>query len=351
MKKLRVGVSGAGGEARLYMDRWNSTRSELVVVQDIDEAKVREQADRHDCEWTLDFDRLLEDGIDIVDVSTPNHLHASQAIVALEANKHVFCQKPMAPTVTDCQRMIDTAKETGVRLGIYMSAMNDPFFHEIRRMVEDGFFGFISSVATRGAHRGGYEAQDDTAWRGSLEKTGGGAFIQLTIHGVNLLQWILGEDVVEIAGFSDNRLCKHSIGGDDLTHAVGRFKSGIMGSFEGGYSAEGDLMAIHGTKGSFVQTAGRRFLWSEQAWKGDLITYEPAGGKTMTLLDASEIGAKSTAFMAACDQHEAFLSALTSGAPFTVPAEAGMRDVAIAKAIYRASDERRTVRVAEVIEE
>jgi len=349
MSRLRVAVTGAGGEARWYMDAYvRCPESELVLVQDIDPKKAEEQGTRLGVPWTTDFSRLLLDGIDVVDVSTPNHLHAEQTIAALEAGKHVICQKPMAPTIGDCDRMIAAAERTGKQLGIYMGSLSSPLYHEIKDMIRAGVFGIISAVSARSAHRGGYEAKDRSAWRGSLDKTGGGAFIQLSIHPVNLFQWLLDDDIVKVVARSTNRLCRHSIGGDDLTHAAVEFGSGVYGSFEAGYAAEGGHLALYGTKGSFLQVAGMTLLWSELPWEGEVISYTPKGGKQMTVLDPAELGRRQAPLHPKYDQHAAFIHAVASGEPVPVPGAVGRRDVAVVKAVYRAAEEDRAVRVDEM---
>ncbi len=346
MEKVRVGVTGAGGEARWYMDAYTRLeRAELAVVQDIDEGKAREQAARFNVEWSTDYRRLLSDDIDVIDVSTPNHLHAEQTIAALESGKHVICQKPMAPSVADCDRMLDAAYRTGRKLGIYMGSLSSPLFHELREMISAGVFGVISSFSWRGAHRGGYEAKDNTAWRGSVEKTGGGAFIQLAIHGVNLYQWLMRENIVEVSARSTNRLCRHSIGGDDLTHAVAEFEGGAYASFEAGYSAEGGFLGFYGTKGSFVQVAGMTLLWSTEPWHGEIISYEPKPGKEMTALDPKTLGERQAPLYGRYDQHAAFIRSIVEDIDPPVPGELGRRDVAICQAVYRSAREGRTIRI------
>jgi len=348
-QRLRVAVTGAGGEARWYMEAYQRCpESELVLIQDIDEKKAREQGEKLGVPWTTKFEDLLRADIDIVDVSTPNHLHAPQSVAAFEAGKHVICQKPMAPTVADCDRMIAAGKKAKRQLAIYMGSLSSPLYHELKEMIKAGFFGIISSVSSRGAHRGGYEAKDRSHWRGSKEKTGGGVFIQLAVHPINLFQWLLDEEITQVVARSTNRLCQHSIGGDDLTHAVCEFKSGIYGSFEAGYAAEGGLFAFYGTKGSFVQTAGKTFLWSENPWDGEIITYRPKGGKEMTELDPKELGERQAPLRERYDQHFAFVHALVKGEPVPVPGELGRRDVTIIKAVYRAAEEGRLVRVEEM---
>jgi predicted dehydrogenase len=332
------------------MDAYKSCPdSELALIQDIDEKKVREQAERLGVPWTTNFADLLAPDIDVVDVSTPNHLHAEQAITALDAGKHVMCQKPMAPTVAECTRMIEAAKRNNRQLGLYMSSLGAPLFYEVKEMIRQGFFGIISSVSSRGAHRGGYEAKDNSAWRGSAEKTGGGVFMQLAVHPINLFQWLFDDDIVQVAALSTNRLCKHSIGGDDLTHAVAEFSSGIYGTFEAGYAAEGGLLALYGTKGSLVMTAGQTYLWSELPWDGEIIKYTPKGGKEMTVLDPAEYGPRQAPLTARYDQHAAFVRAMREGKPAPVPGEIGRRDVAIVKAVYKSAEERRHVHVDEMM--
>ena len=348
-EKLRVAVTGAGGEARWYMDRYaKSEIADLVLVQDIDEEKAREQGERFGVPWTTEFDDLLADGIDVVDVSTPNHLHADQTSAAFGAGKHVICQKPMAPTVAECDRMIAASETTGLTLGIYMGSLSSPLFHELREMARAGIFGIVSSTSSRSAHRGGYEAPDRSAWRGSLEKTGGGAFIQLAIHPVNLLQWVLDDEIVEVTARSTNRLCQHSIGGDDLTHAVAEYAGGAYGTFEAGYAAEGGLLSFHGTKGSFVQTAGMTLLWSELPWEGEIISYTPKPGKEMTVLDPAELGKRQGPLGNRYDQHEAFLRAVLKEEQAPVPGSVGRRDVAISKAVYHSAETDSSVRVEDM---
>ena len=348
-RPLNVAVTGAGGEARWYMDAYvRSPRSELVLVQDIDAERAREQGERLGVPWTTEFDDLLVEGVAVIDVSTPNHLHAEQAVAAMAAGKHVLCQKPMAPNLDDCDRMIAAEERYDRRLGLYMGSLSAPLFYELREMIRAGFFGIISSVSSRSAHRGGYEATDRSGWRGSLEKTGGGAFIQLAIHAYNLLQWLMDDEIAVVTALSTNRLCRHSIGGDDLTHAAAEFAGGAYGSFEAGYAAEGGLLAFYGTKGSFVQTAGATFLWSELPWEGQIISYTPVGGKEMTLLDPAELSARQAPLRAQCDQHEAFLAAVAGGTPLAVPSAVGRRDVAVAKAVYLSAAEGRPVRIDEL---
>ncbi len=344
---LKVAIVGIGGEARFYWPSFSKKdESEIVLVQDIDEEKVAQQGEKIGVPWTLGFEDVLASDADVVHISTPNHLHAEQTIACLEAGKHVSCQKPMARTALECDSMIAAAERTGKRLGVFMGGRGVPLHNEIRDMIAARVFGDVSSVASRGAHRGGWLAKDRSAWRGSKEKVGGGVFIQLAIHTINLTQWMLGDTIERVAGFSKNLLCERDIGGDDLTHAVVEYQSGRHGSFESGYAAEDGWLGVFGTCGSILETGGKIYFWSDTAWRGRVIEYDPSDGKQWW--DRSDVAAGAGGWGAELDQNSAFIRAVRDGTPLPVTADEARHDVAVIEAVYRSAEIGRTVEVSEI---
>ena len=119
MSKLKVGIIGVGGIARTHIPGWQaSTDAELVAGSDIGaEALQRFGAEHGVTKLHADPEALLSDpDIDIIDICTPNMYHAPLAIAALEAGKHVLCEKPLAPTPEDIRRMIDARDRSGKTL-------------------------------------------------------------------------------------------------------------------------------------------------------------------------------------------------------------------------------------------
>jgi predicted dehydrogenase len=345
-QKIRVGVVGCGGEAMLYLEDYFLTGiAGVTIVQDIDAAKAQRCAEKFGVpRWTTDLQEVLASDVDVVDISTPNHLHASQTVAALEAGKHVLVQKPMAPTVEDCEAMIAAARKANRKLGLCMTALNDPLNHEIKQMIRSGFFGRISSVRTRNAHRGGlFMKPKEQHWRGSVEKTGGGSFIQLAIHGINLVQWLLESEIIRVAAFSKNLMCQDRLEGDDVTNAIGEFANGIQATMESSYCAGGGVIEIHGSEGYLIRQPDDIILKSTQHFAGELLAC--AGQNLEVRVSTASLKDKTEKLMTKYNQHQLFVRAVAEGQPPPVPGEVGLRDVKIVKAVYAAAKEKRTVEI------
>ena len=124
---IRVAVSGLSVSRGMLKYYRESPDTRLVLLNDLDEEKAKAvAAENPGAKYTTKFEDVLASDVDMIDVSTPNHIHPEQAIAALKAGKHVLCQKPMAPTVRDCHRMCDTAKATGKTLGMLMVQLSQP---------------------------------------------------------------------------------------------------------------------------------------------------------------------------------------------------------------------------------
>ena len=109
-KKLSVGVIGVGGIARTHMPGWaDSEFTEVVAAADIDAKILGKFGQQHDLTslYTDSYALIASPEIDIIDICTPNMYHEPLTIAALEAGKHVLCEKPLAPTPDAVQRMIE----------------------------------------------------------------------------------------------------------------------------------------------------------------------------------------------------------------------------------------------------
>jgi predicted dehydrogenase len=206
-KVFKICMIGCGGMANQYRHKYTLIPgAKLELLIDADEEVARNAAAKTGAtRWSTNWEDALAPEIDIVDVSTPNFLHELHAVTCMKAGKHVLLQKPIAPTVAEAQRIVDAAKTYGVFAGMYMSMFESPIHYEIKKMIDAGYLGEIASVHCRGAHRGGLRMAPGT-WRGSEEKTGGGSFIQLTVHELDMAQWLVGHKIARVTSFSKNRL-------------------------------------------------------------------------------------------------------------------------------------------------
>lgn len=353
-RRIQVAVTGLGVSRSMLHWYRESADTELAILHDVDEARLKEVAASHPgVRATTDFAEVLKSGVDMVDVSTPNHIHPQQAIAALEAGKHVLCQKPMAPTVAECQAMCAAAARSGKRLGMHMVMHGLPLYRSLKAMCERGLFGKIASVHVRNAHRGPLQRADRGHWRAQAANIGGGSFMQLGVHNMNLVQWLLNDEIVRVCGFADNLYCKHSMEGEDVVAAAGELASGAKVTLESGYSSTGNVTAVYGTEGHFAMTRnGELLLEAREAYRDEVLEYPGPGrkaGDVIAVPGEESVKRTKTPVDYPHIQQLAFARAVRDGQPAPSPGEEGLRDVAIVQAIYRAAKEKRVVEVAEVL--
>ena len=351
--ELGIALIGAGGMAKNYRDNYAAipgTRYRLIVDVNCDVA--REAAAEHGAErFSTDWRDALADDIHIADISTPNHLHAEQAITLLAAGKHVLLQKPMAPTVAECRTIVQAAEASGRTAGVYMSDLEDPVVWDLREIVQGGYVGRVSSVRARYAHKGGLNAPPNPDnWRGSAEKTGGGSFMQLSIHHTNLLSWMLDDSIGSVMGYAKNQMCPN-IGGDDTAVSVAEFeKSGILAIFDSAWNADGSILEVYGSEGHVRMLGGQGAAVEarlNRSFQGRVVNVLEANQTTLT--PASKGTQDQCRAENPLNQHVAFVQAIQRGEPAPVPATIGLYDVAVVKAVYQSATERIRIQVRDLL--
>jgi len=292
------------------------------------------------------FEDALADDIDAVVISTPNHLHADQAVAALTAGKHVLLQKPIANTLDAADRIVAAAAEAQQRHGVwaamYMSSYDDPAVWAIKAILDAGLLGTIQSVRARDAHTGGLNLNPE-AWRSSRDLTGGGSFVQLSIHGLNLMRWWLNAGVEAVTAISTNRLCK-AVGGDDCTAAAIEFSDGTLGVFDSGYASDGNLRELYGTRGwirFWANREGRRVeLRLDQPFNAAVnFNYELANTVASFPAPAPKFDDVSNPY----NQNVMFIDRIRANQPPHMSAAQGRDDLAAVEAVYTSANDRRLV--------
>jgi predicted dehydrogenase len=174
-----------------------------------------------------DFETLLESApIDVVDICTPHAWHASMAIAATRAGKHVLVEKPMALTVRDAQQMIDSAQNHGVKLMVVKQNRYNVPVQLAKDALDQGWLGPIHMVLCNVLWNRHASYYTESGWRGRKALEGGALFTQVS-HFVDLLVWWFG-GVVRAEGIVDTR--KHAIEVEDCGVASLQFESGAVGS-------------------------------------------------------------------------------------------------------------------------
>ena len=344
---MNICLVGCGGMASCYLHRYTQiTGARLDLVIDASENIARKTAQKFGVKrWSTDFNEALAPGIDITDISTPNYLHKEQAVAALEVGKHVLLQKPIATTVEEAKAIVEAGYRSGRQVGMYMSMFDNPVFYEVKKVLEQGLLGKVSGIYCRGAHRGGINMPENN-WRKSVKLTGGGSFIQLAIHPINMMQFLINDRIIQVSAYSKNMMCPN-IGGDDVASVACEFESGILGTIESAYCADMNALNLYGSKGYIgIFNDSQILIMLDDVFDGDIIKYYKPGKPEyiQTGIDPDMLFETDNPY----DQHIAFVEAVKTGKIVTIPAEIGLLDLKVVNAVYRSAEERRSVNLDEL---
>jgi len=201
-----------------------------------------------------DYREMLEkQKPDIVTIATESGRHPEIAITCLESGCHVICEKPIALSVKDAEKMIAAAKKNKRKLAVcFQNRFNAPV-QRMRTALEAGRFGKIlhGMIQIRWNRNDAYYAE--APWRGTWEQDGGTLMNQCT-HGIDLLQWMMGENAVRVQ--AQTRRFMRPIEAEDFGAAIIEFENGAIGIIEG--TADifptnlNETLSIFGEKGSVV---------------------------------------------------------------------------------------------------
>jgi predicted dehydrogenase len=189
---LNVAVIGVGGIARTHMPGWQaSTHAEVVAGADINPTMLENWGKEHGVTqlYTSTDELLRNPDIDIIDICVPNMHHAPLAIAALEAGKHVICEKPLAPTPEDVQKMIAARDRSGKLL---MTAQHFRFAGVSQAMKKEIGTGALGDIYHARSWMLRRNALIPTAGFVRKELSGGGPCIDIGVHVLDLTLWLMG---------------------------------------------------------------------------------------------------------------------------------------------------------------
>ena len=243
------------------------------------ESATREAADKLGwSSWTTDWRDVLDrDDVQVVDICTPGDSHAEIAIAALEAGKHVLCEKPLANTVAEAERMVaaaDAARARGVHSMVGFNYRRTPALAYARQLVEAGTLGTIHHVRAQYLQDWIVDPEFPLVWRLRKDKAGSGALGDIGAHIIDLSQFLTGQRLTEVAGhltrFVDRRPLPEASSGlsasggretgevtvDDAAVFFGRTDGGALASYEATRFATGRKNAmrieVNGSAGSLA---------------------------------------------------------------------------------------------------
>ncbi len=258
------------------------------------------------------FDTIKDNPqIDIVYVVVPNAMHAEFVIRADRAGKHVICEKPMAVTVEECDKMIAACKNAGVMLSIGYRLHFEPHNKEMMQIGQQKRFGEIKSLEAE------HGMSDTEGWRTEKPLAGGGALMDVGIYCIQACRYVTGMEPVAVTAkeMSKTKPGKFVTVEEALTWQM-EFENGFVAQCRTSYSEKQNKLRLEGENG-----------WAELS---PAYSYNGIKGKTSAGKMKHEVVNQQAL------QMDDFALAIKEGRPSPVPGEMGRQDVKILQAIYKA---------------
>lgn len=279
MGTIGIGIIGTGFMGKSHAIAYRSVggifplskRPVLKIVADNNEPAGLAAQRLHGFEkYTQDWKTLVSDpAVDVVSITSPNVLHKEMALAAINAGKHVHCEKPLAPTTNDAKELTEAAENAGIKTQVGFNYIKNPVLKLARQIVDAGELGEI--ISFRGIHAEDYMVDPDSPWTWRLDPAGGGGVIaDLGSHIIGMARFLLGavsevsadlETVVKSRPVQPGARERRSVDVDDIARLNVRFARGCSGSIEANWMATGRKMhlgfEVSGTKGALVFTQER----------------------------------------------------------------------------------------------
>lgn len=349
---LKVGVIGVGGISRTHMPGWAaSPHAEVIAGADLSEAALATWGNTHGVTnlSVKPEDLFNNPDIDIIDICTPNMYHTPLVVAALEAGKHVICEKPLAPTPADIHQMIEARDKSGKQL---MTAQHFRFAgtsQAMKKEIDEGALGDVYHARGWMLRRNAFIPTPTFIQK---QHSGGGACIDIGVHILDLTLWLMGNPKpVAVSGTARTELA---------------LKNGQFSKWRPDMSVDKDLWDVEEFANAFVRFDNGATLILEVSW---LLHHDTMGEDMQMWLYGSEGGChwpsaeflnsnlktkqlnnnvlKMTDNVMEPHAYECFefARALAEGRPSLVPPEESLQVMTILDGIYRSQKEGREVRL------
>lgn len=235
---MKFALIGCGRIATNHIKAAVNNKLEIVAVCDVLPEKMEQLLAKHGLEKDASIKRytdykemLAAEQPELAAIATESGIHAKIALDCLDAGVNVIIEKPMAMNMADADRIIEKAKATGLKVSACHQNRFNVAVQQTRTALESGRFGTLShgSIHVRWNRNQDYYTQ--APWRGTWAQDGG-CLMNQCIHGIDLLRWMMGDEVVEVYGQTRQQFHDY-LEAEDVGMAVVKFKNGAIGTIEG----------------------------------------------------------------------------------------------------------------------
>lgn len=322
-------IIGCGAIARIHAQAIASLEdARLTAVFDQNTGHAVAFAREFGCRSYGTVEEMLADpDVDVVSICVPSGLHAKFAVLAANAKKHIVVEKPMAITAQQLEEMTRAVTENGVKITVIVQMRFQENVRLLKAAIDNGRLGRIYFADCRMRFCRSPEYYQNGGWRGTWEMDGGGALMNQGIHGIDLVQYLMG-GVKSV--YADCRTMARQIETEDTANLLVEYRNGAIGVIQGTTIAvpgEPRTITISGEKGTVVLQEDAIVRW-------DVERESLASGET-------DVGScqDPMAFSFGCHalQLRELLDAIREDRPSAVDATEGRKAVDIILAAYRSS--------------
>jgi predicted dehydrogenase len=326
-----------------------AANAELISVMDVDPGRAAVVAAQfnvpHHC--TSEAELLARD-IDAVYIATPQDCHCRQVVQAAQAGKHILCEKPIAISLAEVDQMEAACRKAGMKFRLGFCMRFNAYNRKAREIVQSGGIG---QMVMGRAQLTCWYSPIPGAWRQDISRSHGGTLIDMGTHCLDLLEWISGSQITEVAGFQNLLTHAYPTRIEDTSTVLLRFGNGGHGIVDNYFNvpdlAAQNTLELYGTKGALIAHG--------------TIGQDPTGNM-FSILQPQETGYSANQLRdVEVSRHEyqlqgiglygqmieALSQCIFGDTEPPIGVEDGRHSVAVTLAAYKAAQERRVVRVDE----
>ena len=236
---MKYALIGYGRIAVNHVKAVANNGLEFVAMCDIDSTKFDIMLNKAGCgefpetEHYEDYHQMLVEHpeIELIAIATESGKHAAIALDCIAAGKNLIIEKPIAMSIEDADAIIAAANEKGVKVSACHQNRFNVAIQQLRTALESGRFGKLSHGSIHVRWNRGKQYYDQAPWRGTWAQDGG-TLMNQCIHGIDLLRWMMGDEVEEVFGATRQQFHDY-LEAEDVGMAVVKFKNGAIGTIEG----------------------------------------------------------------------------------------------------------------------
>ena len=235
---MRYALIGCGRIAANHIKAALSNQLEIVAVCDISTDHIDTLLKKYDLEEDLSIKRyenykqmIEENKLELISIATESGLHAEIALYCIDHGINIIIEKPMGMNISDAEEIIRRSEANGVKVSACHQNRFNIAVQEMRRVLEAGRFGCISHGSVHVRWNRGRSYYEQAPWRGTWEQDGG-ALMNQCIHGIDLLRWMLGDEIDTVYGVTRQQFHNY-LEAEDVGMAVLQFKNGAVATIEG----------------------------------------------------------------------------------------------------------------------